>query len=49
MTHPPDELLPNSRTQALKALLLGEQVTEPWYMRFVRSLGSLFVPAWRTR
>lgn len=41
MTHPIDPLLPNSRTQSLKLLLLEKQFAEPWWMRLVRIIGAI--------
>lgn len=49
MTHAPDPLLPNSRTQSLKLLLLENRMTEPWYLRLARAFSAAFRPIWRTR
>ena len=49
MTHPYDELLPNSRAQSLKLLLLGKQLAEPWYVKLARVLSATFSPIWRAR
>ena len=45
---PVDPLLPRSSTQAMKALLAGEQLPEPWPLRLQQAIARLFTPARRT-
>lgn len=44
MSHAPDPLLPNFRTQSLKLLLLEKELAEPWWMKLARIVGAI----WRT-
>lgn len=47
--HKVDNLLPNSRTQCLKALLAEAAPAEPWWIRFFRALDAAFVPKWKAK
>lgn len=50
MKHPVDNLLPNSRSQALKALLVGsEPLPEPWWMRWLRAIDVAVAPKEKVR